>query len=207
MQEFEKYNDELKKSEARIQNYESLAGVYIANKSYLSQQKGAPDPYQKAIEIIEKAEDTLNFLQDDALEDIYRSDVMRRKADAYYLRAASITKEKDAAAYYDIAVKAYQELIPYLEIADQKREIEVLIADIYKFQGDFQKAAEQYEQVIKTYPDSSYAYASYGLMELVNRGNLKKAVELYHQAERLRTAAKDTNFNILKSKLQNAKAI
>ena len=44
-------------------------------------------------------------------------------------------------------------------------------------------------------------------MELVNRGNLKKAVELYHQAERLRTAAKDTNYNILKSKLQNAKAI
>lgn len=207
LQKFEKYNDELKKSEARIQNYESLAGVYIANKSYLSQQKGAQDPYQKAIDIIEKAEDTLNFLQDDELEDIYRSDIMRRKADSYYLRATSMTEEKDAASYYDTAVKAYQELIPFLELADQKREIEVLIADIYKFQGDYQKAAEQYEQVIKSYPESSYAYASYGLMELVNRGDLKKAVRLYHQAERLSTASGDTNFNILKSKLQNAKAI
>lgn len=204
--EFESYNDKLKKSETQIQNYLSLASVYIANKSYLRQTQEEIDPYTKSIDILVKAEATLNFMQDSSLEDTYRVDILRRKADAYYLKAVSLG-ESEAKIYYDQSITAYEELIPYLEIDDQKREIQVLIADIYKFQGDYQKAAEKYEQTMKNYPESSYAYSSYGLMELINRSNLSKAVSLYRQAEKLDTASKDTNFNILKSKLQNAKAI
>lgn len=206
LKEFEKYNDSQNINETQIDNYLSLASVYIANKSYIRQAK--EDPFTSAVTVIEKVKKSIDFLKDQKITDKYQAEILRRMGDAIYLRAAFNDTDKTAAnSDYDKAVSSYGDLIPLIDNAEVKRDLKQTIADIYKAKGDFGTASKKYQEVMDEYPNDPKSRSSYGLMVLIDMNDKAKAVELYKAAKQLPTAKNDSNFNTLEQKLKNAGVI
>ncbi|NLI63652.1 MAG: protein kinase [Bacteroidales bacterium] len=204
LQDFEKFNDEQEKNETQIANYLSLASVYITNNKYILQSN--VDPYTTTINILDKMEGTMEFLDEQSMRDKYQIEMIRMQADAYYFRAISasnINKED-----LDVSIDKYEALVPLLGSEQAKLNMRQKIAQIYyKDKKDYGTAAKMYEEIIKDYPEDSKAYSSYGIMALVDMNDKAKAVELYNKAKQLESSSKDTNFSSLELKLKNAGAI
>ena len=203
LEEFEAYNDSQTMDEEQIGNYLSLASVYLANKNYLL-QIGA-DPFDRAIDVLEKAEETLTFLRDDQLTEEYQGTILRTRGDAYYQKAEyNDTDPAGAQADYDQAVEEYTSLLELGTSRENRYQLLLAIGDIRRAAGDYTAAASQYQAVIDEYPEDSRAYSSYGLMALVDQQDPGRARQLYEQAAGLSSAASDVNMTTLRQKLENA---
>lgn len=206
LKKFEKYNDSQNINETQIDNYLSLASVYMANKSYIRQANS--DPFSDSITVIGKAKKSVDFLKDKKITEAYQTSILRRMGDAYYLRATFNEVDKtEANADFDMAISNYSDLIPLMDNLDNKRELLENIAYIFKSKGNFDLAAIKYQEIITKYPNDSRAYSSYGLMALIDINDKVKAVELYNKAKALENAKSDSNFSSLEQKLENAGAI
>lgn len=201
--EFEAYNDGQSMDEQQIENYISLASVYLANKNYILQE--GVDPFSKAIDVLEKAEGALEFLRDDQLTARYADTIHRMRGDAYYQKA--IYNEEDASVAkqdYEKAAEEYQTLAQETTGGENRYQLLLTIGDIWRATGDYESAGEQYAELMKEYPEDSRAYSSYGLMAIVDLQDPTTALQLYQQAEAFPSAQTDMNMTTLRQKLVNA---
>ena len=206
LSEFEAYNSGRTMDEEQIGNYISLASVYLANKNYLIQQ--GSDPFSRSIEVLEKAEGTLEFLRDPALTQKYDSTLRRMRGDSYYQRALYQEEDPQAArADYEKAMEEYRILAQEETGGENRYQLLLSVGDICRTLGEYGQAEEQYRELIREYPEESRAYSSLGLMAIVDMRDAETAREMYMQAEGLAAAGEDMNMTTLRQKLENAGAL
>lgn len=206
LSEFEAYTGQTAMDEEQIDHYISLASVYLANKNYLLQL--GLDPFTKAIEILEKAGETLAFLRDDQLNAEYASLLQRMQGDAYYQRA--IYNEEDAQSArqdYEKASEIYQALAQENASGENRYQLLLSVADIQQAIGNYEEAGRWYQTLIEEFPDDARAYSGYGLMTLIDLGDRQTAAEMYRRAQELPSAQEDLNMATLRQKLENAGAL
>ena len=202
LEKFENYNDNQNKDSTQINNYLSLAGVYVANKSYILNE--GKDSYQSAINVLNKAEDTVDFLNESEVTDTYKNDIILRRGDAYNLKASSISDVNEARANYEKAIEEYSSVIYDTDSNEVKITLSNKIADMYRTMKEYDKSANKYNEIIRTFPNDTRAFTSYGMMALVDLGDTQKAAELYTRVKGIEGSNKDTNLYKLEQKLKNA---
>ncbi len=203
---FEAFNDSQEINSIQIDNYISVASVYISNKNYML--KNGVDPFEKAIESLEKAQKNLEFLSNDELTKKYNMDILRSIGDSYYLKAENIKENSDEKKdNYKKAIEKYKVILNIAENKELKHSLMLLIANINRNMEDFNEATKIYEEIISLYPNDINTYSNYGVMLLINMNNKEKAVEIYNIAKNISGAQSDINFISLEEKLKNAGAI
>jgi serine/threonine-protein kinase len=202
LENFEEFNDNQNKDITQINNYLSLAGVYIANKSYILNE--GKDPYQIAIDTLNKAEDTMEFLNENEVNDTYKKDIILRRGEAYHIKAANIAEVSEAKVNFEKAIGEYNNVISESDNNEVKKILMNKVADIYRTMKEYDKAGTEYSKIIQSYPNDTKAFTSYGMMLLVDDQNPQKALELYLKAKNTEGSNKDTNLYKLEQKLKNA---
>ena len=81
------------------------------------------------------------------------------------------------------------------------------IGDIYRTLGEYNRAADKYQDIIKKYPDDATAYISLSTMLLIDMKDVNSSVEVYKKASVLPDIESNSNFVSLKNKLQNVGGI
>lgn len=190
LEEFKEYNDNIMQSESQIENYIALAKVYKANKAYFVQID--KNPIEKVMNILEKAEDTLTFLDDKDINDKYSNDLDISLAEIY-----------DMGQEYDKAIEYYTKAINNTENKNTIVILKCKIADIYRIRKDYSAAQQIYETTINEYPKNIDTYAKYGMMELTELSNIDKARDLYIKAKDLSGSEKNSDLHSLEEKLKN----
>ncbi|QCJ44166.1 tetratricopeptide repeat protein [Bacillus sp. S3] len=194
LDEFEKYNDKTRNDAKKIDNYNSLANIYLSYKAQI------PDANTKAIQLITKSKDVLIKLDDDFLADKYVKDFELKLAQAYYSKGIN-SKDKTTAIYdYEEAIRHYTNLLGGSEEIKQE-EYMLKIGTIYEEMDKRERAAEQFELTIKQFPSSLTAYSKLGNllldMEQAKEESLRNyaaALRVYEKASQLKDAAKDESF-------------
>ena len=202
LENFEEFNDNQNKDTTQIDNYLSLAGVYTANKSYILNE--GKDPYQVAIDVLNKAENTMGFLNENEVTDTYKKDIMLRRGEAYHIKAANIVEVSEAKVNFEKAIDEYNNVISDTDNNEVKKTLMNKVADIYRTMKEYDKASAEYSKIIQSYPNDTKAFTSYGMMLLVDDQNPQKALELYLKAKNTEGSNKDTNLYKLEQKLKNA---
>ncbi|MDF2787653.1 MAG: serine/threonine protein kinase [Neobacillus sp.] len=200
--EFEKFNDQLPNERKKVDNYNSLANIYISYKGQIS------DANTKAIEIVEKAYEVLRLVENENLLIKYELDFEQKLAQAFYSRGVNSKDKVSAKEDYEQAVQHYQNLLDLN--ARNEEEIVVKIGVIYKEMGEPTRAVEQFQNAIKNYPESIDAYVKLGnlLLDIEQSKddgsrNYQAAQLIFEQANRLDGAGEDEAFKKLVRRFDN----
>jgi len=203
LDDFEKFTDKARNDAKKINNYNSLANIYLSYKAQI------PDANRKAIQLINKANDVLIKLDDDRLADKYAHDFELKLAQAYYSKGINSQDKTAASDDFEEAIHHYQNLLEDREEPNQE-EYQIKIGTIYQEMGKLEQAAEQFENTIKEFPASLNAYIKLGNLLLdIERTieepmrNYEAAVKVYEQASQLKGAAEDQGFIKLKKRYMN----
>lgn len=198
LQEFEDYIDSQNKDSKQIENYIAMAKLYLCNKTYIN--GCGVDSFEVVINCLEKAKDTMDFLDDKDIIEKFQDSIYTTLAETFHLKAAKSSDNSDYASaleYYDLAMQnAFSD--------DKKIDILCKEADIYRSMKNYTEASLKYEYIINNYPYSIEAYASYGMMEITEMQNLDKAKELYNIATKIKDADKNANLHALYQKIKNS---
>lgn len=200
--EFEKYNDELPNDEKKLANYNSLAFIYSSNKNKI---ENAND---KTIEIVEKAQDILNMLDDESLTLRYEYQFHSKLAQAYHSKGINEKNKEAAQPFFNKAIEHYQDL---LDIDGYEREeILLKLAEISADSGETSEAMEYFDTIIRDYPDSIRAYIKkVNLLldieqnKLESDRNYSEAKRVYEIASKLSNIENDDEFAKLKRRMKN----
>jgi serine/threonine protein kinase len=201
--EFEKYNDTLANNQNKIDNYNTLATIYLSYKGQI------PDANTQTIRVIEKAGNVLKKIDDEHLRFLYEIDFDQKLAQAFYSRAVNSEDIETAIEDYKMAIKHYQNLIKH-DISDADREeAMVKIGTIYHQMGESTKAISQFKSAIKKYPQSLDAHIKLGdlLIDIEQEKpegarNYAEAKQIYEKASQLNGARDDEAFKKLERRLQ-----
>ncbi|MFP7299897.1 protein kinase domain-containing protein [Neobacillus niacini] len=200
--EFEKYNDTLPNERKKIDNYNSLANIYISYKGQIS------DANTKAIEIIEKAYEVLRLVENENLLLRYELDFEQKLAQAFYSRGVNSKDKETAKEDYEQAIHHYQNLLDLN--AENEEEILVKIGVIYQEMGDTAVAVKQFQDAIKNAPKSIDAYVKLGNLLLDIEQSKEEGIRNYHDAKlvydevnALDGAGEDEAFKKLKRRFDN----
>jgi len=200
---FEKFTDKARNDAKKIDNYNSLANIYLSYKAQI------PDANRKAIQLINKANDVLNKLNDDFLTSKYAIDFEAKLAQAYYSKGVNSEDKTAAVDDFEEALRHYTNLTDDKEELNQE-EYMLKIGTIYDELGKREQAAEQFEQTVKKFPASLNAYTKLGnlLLDMEQpkdeaAKNYADALKVYEQAVQLKDADKDDGFLKLKRRYMN----
>ena len=139
LEEFEKFNDTLPNDPRKIDNYNTLANIYLSYKGRID------DANTRTIETIEKAYRILELLEDDeSLEIKYELSFNQKLAQAYHSRGATGADEREARKDYRKAINYYNNLLQ-LDVAN-KDEIMTTIGVIYNEMDEPAKLIRQLDR-------------------------------------------------------------
>ncbi|WP_353654065.1 protein kinase [Bacillus sp. ISL-55] len=203
LQEFHQYNDGLANDGKKIDNYNSLANIYISYKSQI------PESNTQAIDIVQKAKEILAKLENEQLQFKYEMEFEQKLAQAYYSRGVNSEDKASARDDFEKAIEHYNNLLD-LNVADQE-DVYVKIGVIYQEMGEFSRAVEHFQNTtLKKFPDSINAYVKLGNLLLdIEQGkeegqrNYAKAKEIYEKAATLTGAKGDEAFKKLTRRMEN----
>ena len=187
--------------EEKAEIYITLSKIYRANAFAI--QKVGEKPFDKAIELLNKAGDILNSSYTDKdLKEKYLPELYFGFADAYYRRANIEPDEKESRNDLYEAVSYYER---YLIFATPEQTIlfKNRVGDIYRALGEYKRAAEEYEDIIEKYPEDATAYISLATMLLIDMKDVNTSAMIYRKAGELPDIEFNSNFVSLKNKLKN----
>ncbi|OIK10638.1 serine/threonine protein kinase [Bacillus sp. MUM 116] len=184
LNKFEKFNDGLVNDRKKVDNYKSLAGIYI---SYKGQMANANT---KTIEIIKKAYKVLDLIDDEKLRLNYKEDFESKLGQAYYSRGVRSLAKADL----EQAIEHYQTLLD-LDIPN-KPEVQTKIGVIFQNMGEPARAVQQLQKTIKSYPKYSDAYFKLTNLLLDNH-SFKQAKQIYDQVGKIPGAKGDADYKKL----------
>lgn len=200
--EFEKYNDTLAKGERMLANYNSLANIYT---SYKGRIENAND---KIIEIMDKSNEILIDLGDDGLKLLYEVEFNSKLAQAYHSRGVTSKENEIIASDLNKAI-TYYEILLDIDGA-QKESTLIKIGEIYTDMGNYNKAIEQFNSVLKDYPSSNKAHIKLiNLLLDIEQGksedvrNFTAAREAYVKATNVEGILQDDEFKKLQRRMSN----
>lgn len=187
--------------EEKAEIYITLSKIYRANAFAI--QKVGEKPFDKAMELLNKAGEILNSSYiDKDLKEKYLSELYFGFADAYYRRANIEPDEKESRNDLYEAVSYYER---YLIFATPEQTVlfKNRVGDIYRALGEYKRAAEEYEDIIEKYPEDATAYISLATMLLIDMKDVNTSAMIYMKAGELPDIEFNSNFVSLKNKLKN----
>ena len=187
--------------EEKAEIYITLSKIYRANAFAI--QKVGEKPFDKAMELLNKAGEILNSSYiDKDLKEKYLPELYFGFADAYYRRANIEPDEKESRNDLYEAVSYYER---YLIFATPEQTIlfKNRVGDIYRALGEYKRAAEEYEDIIEKYPEDATAYISLATMLLIDMKDVNTSAMIYMKAGELPDIEFNSNFVSLKNKLKN----
>ena len=191
--------------EEKAEIYITLSKIYRANASAI--QKVGEKPFDKAMELLNKAGEILNSSYTDKnLKDKYLPELYFGFADAYYRRANVEPDEKESRNDLYEAVSYYERYLIFATTA-QTVLFKNRIGDIYRALGEYKRAVEEYEDIIEKYPEDATAYISLATMLLIDMKDVNTSAMIYMKARQLPDIEFNSNFVSLKNKLKNVGGI
>ena len=187
--------------EEKAEIYITLSKIYRANAFAI--QKVGEKPFDKAMELLNKAGEILNSSYiDKDLKEKYLPELYFGFADAYYRRANIEPDEKESRNDLYEAVSYYER---YLIFATPEQTVlfKNRVGDIYRVLGEYKRAAEEYEDIIEKYPEDATAYISLATMLLIDMKDVNTSAMIYMKAGELPDIEFNSNFVSLKNKLKN----
>lgn len=206
LQDFEEYNDKLPNDQRKIDNYNTLANIYLSYKGQIQ------DANTRAITAIEKAIKVLEIVEDESLHVKYELSFNQKLAQAYYSRGTTGDNQRQAYKDYRKAIDYYHKLLD-LNVTN-KEEVMTTIGVIYNAMGESAKAITQLEDTTAAYPDSLPAYIK--LIDILltieqkkpeDERNYQSAKKIYNAALNIEGATDDEAFKKLTRKMRNLTAI
>ena len=187
--------------EEKAEIYITLSKIYRANAFAI--QKVGEKPFDKAMELLNKAGEILNSSYTDKnLKDKYLPELYFGFADAYYRRANVEPDEKESRNDLYEAVSYYERYLIFATTA-QTVLFKNRIGDIYRALGEYKRAVEEYEDIIEKYPEDATAYISLATMLLIDMKDVNTSAMIYMKAGELPDIEFNSNFVSLKNKLKN----
>lgn len=191
--------------EEKAEIYITLSKIYRANAFAI--QKVGEKPFDKAMELLNKAGEILNSSYTDKnLKDKYLPELYFGFADAYYRRANVEPDEKESRNDLYEAVSYYERYLIFATTA-QTVLFKNRVGDIYRALGEYKRAAEEYEDIIEKYPEDATAYISLATMLLIDMKDVNTSAMIYMKARQLPDIEFNSNFVSLKNKLKNVGGI
>lgn len=191
--------------EEKAEIYITLSKIYRANAFAI--QKVGEKPFDKAMELLNKAGEILNSSYTDKnLKDKYLPELYFGFADAYYRRANVEPDEKESRNDLYEAVSYYERYLIFATTA-QTVLFKNRIGDIYRALGEYKRAVEEYEDIIEKYPEDATAYISLATMLLIDMKDVNTSAIIYMKARQLPDIEFNSNFVSLKNKLKNVGGI
>lgn len=191
--------------EEKVEIYITLSKIYRANAFAI--QKVGEKPFDKAMELLNKAGEILNSSYTDKnLKDKYLPELYFGFADAYYRRANVEPDEKESRNDLYEAVSYYERYLIFATTA-QTVLFKNRIGDIYRALGEYKRAVEEYEDIIEKYPEDATAYISLATMLLIDMKDVNTSAMIYMKARQLPDIEFNSNFVSLKNKLKNVGGI
>ena len=191
--------------EEKAEIYITLSKIYRANAFAI--QKVGEKPFDKAMELLNKAGEILNSSYTDKnLKDKYLPELYFGFADAYYRRANIEPDEKESRNDLYEAVSYYERYLIFATTA-QTVLFKNRIGDIYRALGEYKRAVEEYEDIIEKYPEDATAYISLATMLLIDMKDVNTSAMIYIKARQLPDIEFNSNFVSLKNKLKNVGGI
>lgn len=187
--------------EEKAEIYITLSKIYRANAFAI--QKVGEKPFDKAMELLNKAGEILNSSYiDKNLKEKYLPELYFGFADAYYRRANIEPDEKESRNDLYEAVSYYER---YLIFATPEQTVlfKNRVGDIYRALGEYKRATEEYEDIIEKYPEDATAYISLATMLLIDMKDVNTSAMIYMKAGELPDIEFNSNFVSLKNKLKN----
>ena len=187
--------------EEKAEIYITLSKIYRANAFAI--QKVGEKPFDKAMELLNKAGEILNssYIGKD-LKEKYLPELYFGFADAYYRRANIEPDEKESRNDLYEAISYYER---YLIFATPEQTVlfKNRVGDIYRVFGEYKRAAKEYEDIIEKYPEDATAYISLATMLLIDMKDVNTSAMIYRKAGELPDIEFNSNFVSLKNKLKN----
>ncbi|MGM9987416.1 MAG: protein kinase [Bacillaceae bacterium] len=206
LQDFEKYNDNTADDERKIDNYNSLANIYLSYKGQI------PDANSQSIQLIEKAQNTLDKLENERLQVKYEVEFQQKLAQAYYSRGVSANDKETARTDFEQAIEHYNNLLT-LEVTNEE-DVRLKISQIYYAMGEIPQAIEILNESLKKYPTSISIHVKLGNLFLdieqtkeEGKRSYSQAKNIYLKATNLKGAKEDESLKKLARRLQNLKVI
>ena len=191
--------------EEKAEIYITLSKIYRANAFAI--QKVGEKPFDKAMELLNKAGEILNSSYTDKnLKDKYLPELYFGFADAYYRRANVEPDKKESRNDLYEAVSYYERYLIFATTA-QTVLFKNRIGDIYRVLGEYKRAVEEYEDIIEKYPEDATAYISLATMLLIDMKDVNTSAMIYMKARQLPDIEFNSNFVSLKNKLKNVGGI
>ena len=187
--------------EEKAEIYITLSKIYRSNAFAI--QKVGEKPFDKAMELLNKAGEILNSSYiDKDLKEKYLPELYFGFADAYYRRANIEPDEKESRNDLYEAVSYYER---YLIFATPEQTVlfKNRVGDIYRALREYKRAAEEYEDIIEKYPEDATAYISLATMLLIDMKDVNTSAMIYMKAGELPDIEFNSNFVSLKNKLKN----
>ncbi|MGM0838640.1 MAG: protein kinase domain-containing protein [Bacillota bacterium] len=200
--DFEVYNDKLPNDSRKLDNYSSLANIYISYKGQIA------DANTRTIEIVQKAGDILTQLDNEQLLYKFEVDFEQKLAQAYHSRGVNSKDLNAAKEDLQLAVEHYHNIIA-LDM-QQKEPSMLKIGTIYQEMGESLKAKEQFQLTVKEFPKSVDAHVN--LINLLldiepgkNEGerNYQDALNLFKHVTTLDQAKEASSYQRLERRLSN----
>ncbi|EJZ70382.1 serine/threonine-protein kinase [Lachnoanaerobaculum sp. OBRC5-5] len=187
--------------EEKVEIYITLSKIYRANAFAI--QKVGEKPFDKAIELLNKAGEILNSSYiDKDLKEKYLPELYFGFADAYYRRANIEPDEKESRNDLYEAVSYYERFLIFAT-PEQTVLFKNRVGDIHRSLGEYKRAAEEYEDIIEKYPEDATAYISLATMLLIDMKDVNTSAMIYMKAGELPDIEFNSNFVSLKNKLKN----
>lgn len=205
LEEFEEYVDTLANGERKLANYNSLANIYS---SYKGQINNAND---KIIRILDKADLTLQNIDDKQITLKYEVELCQKLAQAYHSKGSNSNDKETAREFFNKAINLYNELLD-LEVKNSE-DIFIKIGDIYTETKEYSSAVEQYEKVINKYPSSIKGYSKLisVLLDIEQEKeygqDYSKVKEYYNTASQINGSDDNEEFKKVKRRLNNLEII
>lgn len=203
---FERYVDESSNDEKKLANYKTLTSIYSSYKGQIN------DANDKIIEIIQKAEHTLETMDDSKLSLRYELDYKQKAGDAYNSKASKSVDKQTASSYYEKAINLYNEALD-LDVANQS-ELLIKIGDICTATEEYTSAIEYYSKVVKEYPNNIKGYSKLiGVLLDVEQKkdtasrNYSQILSYYNQAVNINGSADSDDLKKIKRRMSNLEII
>ena len=191
--------------EEKAEIYITLSKIYRANAFAI--QKVGEKPFDKAMELLNKAGEILNSSYiDKNLKEKYLPELYFGFADAYYRRANIEPDEKESRNDLYEAISYYERYLIFATTA-QTVLFKNRIGDIYRALGEYKMAVEEYEDIIEKYPEDATAYISLSTMLLIDMKDVNTSAMIYMKTVELPDIEFNSNFVSLKNKLKNVGGI
>lgn len=200
--EFEDYNDSLPNDYKKVENYMALINIFISYKAQIS------DANTIAIRLIEKAQNTLNIINDEQLNTLYELNLEYKLAQAYYSRGVNSMDKLSSNEDYNEAITHYQNIL--LEDVANAEEIMITIGIIYREMEMYEQAERQFKELLNQYPNSIKGHVTLVNLfidieqeKLENKRNYSKVKKAYQEARKVDEIEHDDGFKKLENRLAN----